>query len=195
MRQCGGCTLCCRLVPVKSLGKPAGSRCKHQRYGKGCAVHARLASISPECRAWNCRWLLNLDTADLARPDRSHFVIDVALDFIELTDQATGLTRNIPVVQVWADPKHRDAWNCDPLRAFIERRGREGIAALVRFNSHTAVAVIPPGVVDGTWHVVNSAMNLPEHSVEQIAAAIGGVVVPLGEGEHEESTRRNGGRP
>lgn len=64
-RQCGDCQLCCKLLPVQSLGKEAGQRCKHQRHSKGCAVYAQLERVSPECRLWNCRWLVENDTADL----------------------------------------------------------------------------------------------------------------------------------
>ena len=42
-RQCGDCTLCCRLLPVRSLNKGAGERCKHQSHARGCKVYARLA--------------------------------------------------------------------------------------------------------------------------------------------------------
>jgi hypothetical protein len=36
-RQCGDCQLCCKLLPVRTLGKAAGQRCKHQRHHKGLA--------------------------------------------------------------------------------------------------------------------------------------------------------------
>ena len=39
-RHCGGCTLCCKLIPVEELNKPAGARCKHVRTGKGCSIYA-----------------------------------------------------------------------------------------------------------------------------------------------------------
>ena len=39
-QTCGGCTFCCKLLPVDSLGKHANTRCQHQHVGKGCAVYA-----------------------------------------------------------------------------------------------------------------------------------------------------------
>jgi len=39
-RQCGGCTLCCTLLPVKSLDKGANERCRHLCF-KGCGIYAR----------------------------------------------------------------------------------------------------------------------------------------------------------
>jgi len=47
MRQCGGCTLCCKLLPVPPLEKLAGQRCQHQRHGKGCAVYETSAMPAP----------------------------------------------------------------------------------------------------------------------------------------------------
>ena len=42
MRQCGECTLCCKLLPVPPLNKLAGQKCKHQRFPHhGCAVLLR----------------------------------------------------------------------------------------------------------------------------------------------------------
>src|SRR2546423_255596 len=105
-RACGDCQLCCRLLPVKGiLNKPAGARCKHQKFGKGCMVYHR-PGMPPECAIWNCRWLVNDDTADLPRPDRAHYVIDLIPDYVTLVNDETGEKQNVEVVQVWIDPKH-----------------------------------------------------------------------------------------
>src|SRR5262245_37028912 len=91
-RHCGECTLCCKLLPVhggplingirmpSDLDKPAGERCKYQRHGKGCTVY-KSYKMPTCCRVWNCRWLVNDDTQDQSRPDRSHLVIDIVPDF------------------------------------------------------------------------------------------------------------------
>jgi hypothetical protein len=150
MRQCGDCQLCCRLLPVPPLGKKAGERCQHQKFGKGCAVY-HTAAMPPECGLWNCQWLTNDDTAGLSRPDRSHYVIDIVPDFMTLQDNATGQQYKIPVVQIWIDPAHPLAHRDPALRAFLLRRGEQGIAALVRFDNRRAVTIIPPNMIgEGT---------------------------------------------
>jgi hypothetical protein len=53
-RICGTCTLCCKLLPVPSLQKLAGERCKHQRAFKGCAIYKDRPWA---CRTLACRWL------------------------------------------------------------------------------------------------------------------------------------------
>ena len=53
-RHCGGCTLCCKLIPVEELHKAAGQRCKHQITGKGCRIYERRPT---SCREWTCLWI------------------------------------------------------------------------------------------------------------------------------------------
>ena len=166
-RQCGGCSLCCKLLPmdIDNLHKPAGKRCPHQRHSKGCAIYARRPHC---CRLWNCRWLAANDTDDLRRPDRSHYVLDIMPDFVTLEHNETHERTNIQVVQVWCDPDYPDAWKDPALLAYLERRGKEGTAALVRFNSRDAITVFPPAMcADGQWHA-NSNMTLErEHTAEE----------------------------
>jgi hypothetical protein len=67
---------------IEDFDKPAGQRCPHQRHGKGCRVYEKRPF---GCTFWVCRWLVDDDTKDLERPDRSHYVIDSSPDFV--TDQ------------------------------------------------------------------------------------------------------------
>jgi hypothetical protein len=151
MRQCGGCTLCCKLLPVPPLKKLAGHRCQHQRHGKGCAVY-ETSAMPASCSIWNCRWLVNNDTADQSRPDRSHLVIDLMPDYITLQNPETGERHEIEVVQVWCDPHYPDAHKAPQFRRYAERRAVEGKLVLVRFNSREAITLIPPQMTgDGQW--------------------------------------------
>jgi hypothetical protein len=156
-----------RMVP--DFDKPAGARCQHQRHAKGCAIYN---SRPFGCRAWSCRWLTGEDTADLSRPDRSRYVIDMAPDFVEATDNATKAINNIPVIQVWLDPKFPNAHRDPALRAFLERRGREGYAALIRYDSSDGFVLFPPALTGGQWLEKHSAAAGPEHTVEEKIAAL-----------------------
>jgi hypothetical protein len=181
-RQCGGCTLCCKLLPMKAghytperlaevtaamvakgwgtaanyagmlreFDKPAGEPCKHQRHSKGCAVYTKRPFC---CRMWSCRWLVNDDCDDLRRPDRSRVVVDLLPDFITADPHDGSEPVNIEVVQVWVDPKHPDAWRAPEMLAYLERRAREGKAALIRLGPQKAFTVFaPPLCGDGKWH-------------------------------------------
>ena len=150
---------------MRSLGKGAGERCKHQRHHKGCAVYHELARVSPECRLWSCRWLVNDDTADLRRPDRSHYVIDLMPDFVTLRDDATGEFEHIQVVQIWVDPKFPDAHRDPALRAYLERRAAEDVIGLVRWDNEKAIAIFPPALSnDGQWHEQDKQLS-PERTL------------------------------
>jgi hypothetical protein len=177
MRQCGDCQLCCKLLPVKSLAKLAGQRCSHQRHHKGCAVYAKLGAIAPECRLWSCRWLTGDDTADLSRPDRSHVVIDIMPDYVTLEDNATGELKHVEVVQIWADPNHPDAHREPTVRAYIERRAQEGVAALVRWSNTKGLGIFAPALSgDRQWHEMPNGLTGPEHSIEDKLKVLDGYV-------------------
>jgi hypothetical protein len=158
------------------FNKPAGAPCPHQRFGKGCAIYDRRPF---GCRMWSCRWLTGDDTADLRRPDRVHYVIDISPDFVRMDGET------IPVIQVWIDPDYPDAHRDPGLRAFLERRAKEGWAALVRSSAHVAfVLLAPPMTGDGQWHALESnACAEKEHSIEDKIAALGPLQVELRKSE------------
>ena len=183
MRNCGGCTLCCKLLPVHEgvlvdgqrqgggLDKAAGERCPHQRTGKGCAVYdgPRMPMC---CSMWNCRWLVNDDTAELTRPDRAHYVIDVLPDYITVVDDATGKETTIEVVQIWCDPGYPNAHRDPALRRYLERRAAEGKWALVRYDqNHAFTLVLSP---EGEWYEHESKVdiNRGDYSLLKVAAAL-----------------------
>jgi hypothetical protein len=180
MRQCGDCQLCCKLLPVKSVAKLAGDRCSHQSHARGCKVYAQLGRVSPECKLWNCRWLVEDDTEGLSRPDRSHYVIDLMPDFVTLRDDATGAADNIQVVQIWADPKYPSAHRDPALRAYLERRAEQNIIGLVRWDNEAAMAIFPPALsADRQWHEVTSAFRTEGHTVEEKIAALGAMTMQV----------------
>ena len=89
MRECGDCTLCCTLLPVKYFDKPANTPCKH--CDVGCTIHA----IRPDvCRSYNCEWLLGELQEDM-RPDKTHVVMERLPD--------------VPVVIAVIEPGHDEA--------------------------------------------------------------------------------------
>lgn len=171
MRQCGTCTLCCKLMPVEEIDKKANTRCKHQTFAKGCKVYS-TPSMPSSCKMWNCRWIVSDDTADLPRPDRAHYVIDMVPDFITV-GQHDANTR-VDVVVVWVDRAFPDAHRDPNLRAYLARRGEEGYAALIRYNSSEGFVLFPPTMTpDGQFHESRNMPNCnasvgPQHSMTEI---------------------------
>lgn len=199
-RQCGDCQLCCKLLPMKAGGegertaalmvesglmspaeaahmtpdfdKPAGERCPHQRHHKGCMIYPRRPF---GCRTWTCRWLSGEDTADLRRPDHSHYVIDFVPDFV-LVDFTGGNNPDtpIPVLQIWLDPDYPNAHHDPALRSYLYRRAEEGIAALIRLSDREAFFLAAPPLTDtGEWVEHRSGVVEREHTAEEKLAAIG----------------------
>lgn len=192
-RACGSCTLCCKLLPMQrednpgerwanamaamgstafgmrnEFDKPAGRRCPHQRLSKGCTIYA---SRPFSCRVWNCLWLTGDDTASLARPDRSHYVIDAMPDYVTLRNNETGEHHRMPVVVIWIDPGYPGAHRDPALRAFLARRGT---AALVHLSESKGLTLFPPAIShDGQWHEVRSDAALPQHDIADIVATLG----------------------
>lgn len=163
MRQCSDCQLCCSLIPVEQLGKPAGQRCVHQRHGKGCSIYERRPV---SCREWSCLWLKGTEDGGelpLRRPDRSHYVLDEVPDFVRVRDDATGeITAEVTCMQVWVDPKFPDAWQDSDLLDMLER---QGVVALIRYGSEQAFAIFPPSRSStGKWE--RSASNEVSHAAD-----------------------------
>lgn len=168
-RICGACQLCCKLLPVSGLPsvgrKEANERCAHSRVRHGCVIYDRRPNA---CRLWSCRWLVGDDTDDLARPDRSHCIIDVMPEFIKVRDDATGIITQVPSVQIWCDPKFRDAYAAPALRAYLLRRGKEGMVAIIRYGAREGFVLFPPNLSsDGMWHAVSGEFEA-QHSVSDI---------------------------
>jgi hypothetical protein len=102
-RSCDGCTLCCELVPVERLGKPAFTPCKFQltfpSVKTGCSIYAKRPD---SCRFWSCTWLLNPTFTPELHPKRCGLVVDEQFDLISIND------KEMPAVQIWVARGHED---------------------------------------------------------------------------------------
>jgi len=73
-RECGSCTLCCKVYHVAEIDKIAGKWCQHCKPGKGCGIHDAL----PEpCADFNCLWRTEETLAAEWKPDRARMVLSV----------------------------------------------------------------------------------------------------------------------
>lgn len=159
-RRCNECTLCCRLLPVAEINKPAGSPCTHQR-SKGCRIYQK-AGYPTGCRLWSCLWLGD-ESLPLQRPDRVHYVIDTTPEFVVIDGQA------VSVVQIWIDPRFPDAHRDPSLRAWLASRwDTQQQLGLVRFDSVVSEVLFPPSATDyGVW-IEATGRQCAEHSTEEI---------------------------
>jgi hypothetical protein len=66
-RACGSCTLCCTVLAIDELQKPACAHCPHELPRTGCGIYAHRP---PSCARFQCLWLATPTAASSLRPDR-----------------------------------------------------------------------------------------------------------------------------
>jgi hypothetical protein len=75
-RSCGKCSMCCKLLHVIELNKPANKWCEHCRPGYGgCSIYDTRPSI---CRDFGCGWLMSPAVAPEWYPLLSHMILALA---------------------------------------------------------------------------------------------------------------------
>ncbi len=110
-RQCGSCTLCCKVYDVPVLQKPKGKWCGHCAPGRGCGIHAARPEF---CREFQCMWILDARLGDEWRPDRAKFAMSYHAD------------RSMLAVTV--DPGSPQAWRREPYYAKLKSFARDLLA-------------------------------------------------------------------
>lgn len=167
-RKCGGCQLCCRLLPVPPIDKAANKKCCHQSYARGCKIYGEHPFA---CQIFSCQWLTNSETYRLNRPDRSGYVIDPMPEYIRLRE-SNGAEHRISVIQIWCDPRRPNAHRDPNLRNYLEAKAQEGFAALIRYSPIDGFVLCAPSMTsDNQWHE-QSGTHEPEHTVHEIFSSL-----------------------
>jgi hypothetical protein len=73
-RDCGTCTLCCKVYDVPSLTKPAGKWCSHCTPGKGCGIHETRPD---HCRSFYCFFMTQAWLGPEWKPEICKFVVTI----------------------------------------------------------------------------------------------------------------------
>jgi hypothetical protein len=139
-RACGSCTMCCKVLGIDDLKKPAGRWCVNARAGVGCVIHDERPSV---CRSFQCMWLTARDLPDEWKPDRARFVLAV---------ETSGC------LQVICDPAQPAAWRREPYQSQIRRWAEHGMniqkpvllmigdrASVVLPNTELPIGELKPG--------------------------------------------------
>jgi hypothetical protein len=155
-RRCGDCTLCCKVMAVEALDKPAGRWCSHCKPGRGCLTYETRPE---ECRNYSCLWLTDPSFSEHWKPSRSKLVLTLSADGIEIR----------------GDGGFPDAWRKEPYRSEIARLAQAGEAedvtvlviagqrmTLVTATSEFDLGIVGPGErivreLEGT-HVVGATV-------------------------------------
>jgi hypothetical protein len=131
-KTCGSCTLCCKVVGVAELKKPADVWCGHCNKAKGCKIYDTRPQ---ECRTFYCLFLLGADFPELWRPSKSKLV---------LYGQGND-------VVVHVDPGAPGAWLSEPfytaLKGLAENQGPLGGMVSARIGRR-CIVFKPDGHID-----------------------------------------------
>ncbi len=159
-KSCGDCGMCCKLLAIAEIEKPAGRWCPSFQRGRGCGVYETRPSA---CRGFECLWLQSEKLDDRWRPDKSRLVM-----YTEDDDRR---------LRVVVDPDHPQAWKQEPYYSRLKamsQRAYDGHELLVSIGDRRIV-VFPDqdadlGIIDPDKHKIISGYAMRDG--EQVAFAI-----------------------
>lgn len=126
--------MCCKLMAIPALEKPAASWCPKYVMKKGCGDYEGRPQA---CRAFECLYLTAEGLGDAWRPDRAKFMI------------WTGREANRLIIDV--DPANPAAWKAQPyyaqIKAWSDRRQPQAFEVAVRVGSRLTI-VFPEADID-----------------------------------------------
>ena len=133
-RSCGPCGLCCKLMGVSEIAKPAGDWCSHWSASCGCAIYTERPHA---CRIFDCWYRSDAAAPEVWNPVKSRMVVTIDM--------------NGKRFAVHVDPNRPDAWRREPyhglLRGYAERMLPRG-AQVVVYIGERCIAVLPDRDVD-----------------------------------------------
>ena len=129
-KSCGSCTMCCKLMGIAELKKPAWTECVHVAPGMGCRIYEQRPR---SCRQFICGWLLDPGMGPELKPDQCHVIFH----------QQAG--QNIVAT---CDADHPNAWRQPDVLEFLHR-------LVVSLGPSRKVIVMEKGRV---WYVTKDAI-------------------------------------
>lgn len=128
-RECGSCSMCCKVYNIPQLNKPAGKWCTHCKPGKGCLIHD---AVPDQCAEFNCLWRLEEKLLPHWKPDQAKMVVTI--------NPFSGY------VYVQVDSSAPSAWRRQPyydqLRRWATNNIQIGVYVVV-FVNETTTLILP----------------------------------------------------
>lgn len=134
IRDCDGCTLCCKVMNVPELSKPAGTWCQHCVVTSGCGIHATRPDV---CRNYFCAYITNAKLGPEWKPSDCKFVISYE----------EGGSR----IAIYADTQRPDAWRREPFLSTFRAWAQAGVrhqGQVVVFVARHVFVILPDRIVD-----------------------------------------------
>lgn len=108
-KACGACSMCCQVLDIEELQKPAGLTCPECISGGGCRVYMDRPDV---CRDYECLWKGDRNLGQQMRPDRIGTILMEDPD----TDE----------YQAVCDPKRPLAWRAPLVFAHLVAMAKSG---------------------------------------------------------------------
>jgi len=132
VRQCGDCSLCCKLLGIPELDKPKDVWCHNFAAGTGCRIYA---DRPPSCHNFVCRWLSD----PMMGPDWKPSVCKMVVDS----------KPSLFVVHV--DPAVSRPWRAEPYFSVLRRLSAQGLAKgtiVMVIERRRTIIILPDREVD-----------------------------------------------
>jgi hypothetical protein len=150
-KQCGDCSLCCKIMAIPELNKPKDSWCPHVVMKRGCGIYE---SRPHSCRAFQCLWLKEPRLPPEWKPSKAKFV---------MSDESPG------ELVVHVDSGAPGAWRAEPyLSGLREMAGQEqarGRLVVVTERGSSTVLLpdreVPVGVLKENERLVSGMVATP----------------------------------
>jgi hypothetical protein len=162
-RECGTCTLCCKVIGVVALDKPEQVWCRHCIPGRGCRIYETRPQ---ECRTFGCLWLADEAFPEALKPERCKVVFAIE----------AGGSR----ISAYVDRNAPQAWRRDGIHALLRRMAAvqaERRGQVVVFVGRRAIAILPDRDVDlGEYDKVGQTIL---YSRDPASGALDAKLVPV----------------
>ena len=132
VRQCGDCSLCCKVLGIPELEKPKDSWCPNFEAGIGCRIYAQRP---PSCRSFVCRWLTDPMMGPEWKPSVCKMVVDSKPSLF--------------VVHV--DPAVSRPWRAEPYFSVLKRLAAQGLTKgtlVMVIERRRTIIILPDREVD-----------------------------------------------
>lgn len=112
---CGSCNLCCNLMAVPDLHKPACVWCDHAgRPHGGCDIHGK-PEFPGACASFHCLWLVSQ-----SRPPRQRWIMGLRPDRSGVVFHDARDPGDPNTLYVHVDPERPDSWQWEVVQSEIE---------------------------------------------------------------------------
>jgi hypothetical protein len=164
-RECGTCTLCCKVFRIDEVESPPGKWCRHCAPGRGCTIHE---TRPPVCRGFFCLWFYQPGLGPEWKPEKSKIVLNLELNGQRL---AAHVDASVP-----------GAWRRSPYYEVLKRWSADAIARQQQVSvwiGQQCIVILPDREIDlgvvGEDEIVVSTTRMtpqgPEHGAEKIKAS------------------------